>query len=128
MSADNYVYCARLKDDPAKIAVTHRFASVYYSDQCDEPPMEAFCVEGTSEGWKLRGDSVHGDRFFSTYEELEAAATRRSDWIVPPPEPIEVFTDVGKAVAFAHVYASTLAVLEYGVMVHESVVEELKVK
>lgn len=121
MSADNYVLVNKTPD--GRFAVSHRFASCYYSDEIDgEPPFEYSSLEGTAEGWRARGDSNLGDQVFETIEELNAAATRRPDWVENPPNPQETFDDPQEAVMFAHRFVKELDIVEYGVIVGEGVV------
>lgn len=122
MSADNYYFVS--KNENGKFEVSHRFASMHYSDEVDpnEPPMEAYGMDGNSEGWRLRGDSQHEGTVFATIEEATAAATRRPDWVERPPNPRSVHATLTEALMQAHKYVSEDYVVEYGVILQEGLV------
>ena len=119
MSADNYVYVGRSED--GKYAISHRCASMHYKDEETEAPMEAYGIDGDQEGWRLRGDSVHGDTVFPSPEAALAAATRHPDWLVDPPAPRATYDTAEQALIGAHQYVAELHVVEYGVVVGEGV-------
>jgi hypothetical protein len=120
MSADNYYFVGKTED--GKFAVSHRFASIYYADECDEPPMESYSMVGDSEGWQLPGDSKVGDKKFATQDEALSNATRRPDWIVEPPDPRSVHDTLEEAVMTAHSYVQQDYVVEYGVVIQTGLV------
>lgn len=115
MSSDNYILVTKTKG--GWFSVSHRFASSYYADECDEPPMEGYGFESSIKGVKILGDGENAGVFFATMEEAEKAATRRPDWITPAPEPISVHDKLEDAIMAAHTCASGMDVLEYGVVV-----------
>jgi len=120
MSADNYYFVSKTEVDGKQVfAVSHRFASTYYSDEVTEPPREAYGMTGNSEGWRLDGDSANAGRVFATIEEADAAATLRPDWIVAPPKNRSVHDTLEEAIIQAHKNVEKDMVVEYGVIVQE---------
>jgi hypothetical protein len=115
MSADNYYYVR--KNEKGKYDVSHRFASVYYSDEMLEAPMEGYGFSGGQNGWTIQGDSANEGKVFSSLDEAQKAATRRPDWIVPPPKSVGEFDTLQEATMFAHKCVQNDYVVEYGVII-----------
>lgn len=122
MSADNYIFVSKQAD--GRFAVSHRYASVYYEDECDEPPTEGYSFTGSNGGWTINGDSKNKGVIFQTLEDAEKAATRRPDWIVAPPSSRSVHDTLEEAVMAAHKYVSLADVVEYGVIVQANLLEQ----
>lgn len=115
MSADNYYFVSKTED--GKFAVSHRYASIYYRDECNVAPMEGSGYSGDSNGWRIVGDKANEGKVFATIAEAELAATRRPDWLENPPTPRSVHDTLTEAVMQAHKYVKEDYVVEYGVMV-----------
>lgn len=128
MSADNYYFVS--KTEEGKYAVSHRFASVYYADEFDpgEAPMEGYSFKGGKAGWSIRGDSANAGRIFPTLDEAVAAATRRPDWIEPPPIPRSTHPTLEAAVMQAHLYVHQDSMngipVEYSVCIQTGLIQQ----
>jgi hypothetical protein len=79
--------------------------------------MEGYSYTGSQEGWTIDGDTANEGKVFATIKEAEAAATRRPDWIVDPPEDRYVTDDLLDAVRYAYKWLHKEYVVEYGVTI-----------